>query len=90
MTIKLIDVAKNYRGFRHQDEALEWLEDQLTAEQLDGFASRYRNKNTEQKTTQEINANTWEGVLAAAKTAGAKFPECVAAQCALDRDWETI
>lgn len=87
MTIKLIEVAKNYCGFKHQDEALAWLEDQLTAEQLDGFASRYRNKNREQKTTQKINTNTWEEILGIAKTAGAKFPECVAAQWALESGW---
>jgi hypothetical protein len=32
-------------------------------------------------------ANTWEGVITAAKTAGAKFPEVVAAQWALESGW---
>ena len=31
--------------------------------------------------------NSWEGVYAAAKCAGAKFPECVAAQWALESGW---
>ena len=31
--------------------------------------------------------NSWEGVYAAAKRAGAKFPECVAAQWALESGW---
>ena len=31
--------------------------------------------------------NTWEGVIAAAKTAGAKFPQVVAAQWALESGW---
>jgi hypothetical protein len=32
-------------------------------------------------------SNTWEGVQAAAKTAGAKFPQVVAAQWALESGW---
>ena len=31
--------------------------------------------------------NSWEGVYAAAERAGAKFPECVAAQWALESGW---
>ena len=30
---------------------------------------------------------SWDGVLAAAKAAGAKFPELVAAQAALESGW---
>ena len=33
--------------------------------------------------------NSWDGVYAAAKRAGAKFPECVAAQWALESAWGT-
>jgi flagellum-specific peptidoglycan hydrolase FlgJ len=32
-------------------------------------------------------ANTWEGIIAAASKAGAKFPEVVAAQWALESGW---
>ena len=32
-------------------------------------------------------SNTWDGVLEAARAAGAKFPECVAAQWALESAW---
>jgi hypothetical protein len=33
------------------------------------------------------NGNTWDGVLQAARTAGAKYPELVAAQWALESGW---
>ena len=33
------------------------------------------------------NENSWGGVMAAAKKAGAKFPEVVAAQWALESAW---
>ena len=90
MPIKLRDAAEYYSKLEHQDEAWDWLQKELTTEQLKGFAERYRNNEEKHSTAQESFSNTWEGVLAAAKSAGAKFPECVAAQCALDRDWETF
>lgn len=41
------------------------------------------------RSTKQIKTypNTWDGVLAAAKDAGAKFPEVVAAQWALESSW---
>lgn len=83
MTIQLIDAVKYYKELPHQREAWEWLQDQLTAEQLNTFASKYR---TEVKPAVQIE-NSWEGVQAAAKEAGAKFPEVVAAQWALESGW---
>lgn len=83
MTIQLIDAVKYYKELPHQREAWEWLQDQLTAEQLNTFASKYR---TEVKPAVQIE-NSWEGVQAAAKEAGAKFSEVVAAQWALESGW---
>lgn len=40
--ISLINAAKFYKELKHQDSAWRWLQLQLTAEQLSGFASRYR------------------------------------------------
>ncbi|MGA0099663.1 MAG: glucosaminidase domain-containing protein [Steroidobacteraceae bacterium] len=37
--------------------------------------------------TKTTSPNSWEGVLAAAQSAGAKFPELVAAQWALESGW---
>lgn len=83
MSIKLTDAARVFNEEPHQIGALEWLQAQLTAGVLELFAEKYRNK---PKPTPTVS-NTWDGVLAAAKTAGAKWPECVAAQWALESSW---
>ena len=76
MSIKLTDAAKFFKGEPQQIDALEWLQAQLTPEVLESFATKYR---TPPKPTKEID-NTWDGVYDAAKEAGSKWPECVAAQ----------
>jgi hypothetical protein len=83
MTIQLVDAVKYYKELPHQREAWQWLQKQLTAEELSTFAAKYR---TEVKPVAQIE-NNWEGVQAAAKEAGAKFPEVVAAQWALESGW---
>lgn len=83
MSIKLTDAARFFNEEPHQIGALEWLQAQLTAVVLELFAEKYRNK---PKLTPTVD-NTWDGVLDAAKTAGAKWPECVAAQWALESSW---
>jgi len=83
MEIKLTDAARFFNEEPHQIDALEWLQEQLSDEVLELFAEKYRNKSK----PAPIVDNTWDGVLDAAKTAGAKFPECVAAQWALESGW---
>jgi len=83
MTINLVDAAKYYKELPHQQEALGWLQSQLTPEQLKEFATRYR---TEPKPSVDIE-NTWEGVRKAAAEAGAVFPDVVCAQWALESGW---
>jgi hypothetical protein len=83
MAIKLTDAAAFFNKEQHQIDAWNWLQSQLTPEVLESFASKYR---TPPKPVVEVS-NTWDGVLAAAKTAGAKWPECVAAQWALESGW---
>jgi len=83
MTIKLIDAAKFYKELPHQIEAWNWLQGTLSPATLETFASKYR---TPPPPT-ETYPNTWEGVLKAGKNAGAKFPEVVAAQWALESGW---
>jgi hypothetical protein len=80
MTINLKDAAKYDEQLPHQIEAWTWLQTQLSPEILESFAIKYRNKPT---ASIEIT-NTWAGVLQAAKQAGAKFPEVVAAQWQLE------
>ncbi len=83
MSIKLTDAAKFFAEEKHQIEAWDWLQGQLTAETLESFSVRYRNK----PQPSSKYTNTWEGVLAAGKDAGSKWPEVVAAQWALESGW---
>ena len=81
MTIKLTDAAEFFNKERHQIDAWEWLQSQLTPEVLESFSVKYRNKPAKESTI------TWDVVVKTAKEAGAKFPECVAAQWALESGW---
>lgn len=81
--IRLTDAAKHYKELSHQIAAWNALEQTLTAEQLSDFAELYRAAPRLPGSTD----NTWSGVIAAAKTAGAKYPELVAAQWALESGW---
>ena len=83
MSIKLTDAAKFFDEEEHQIAAWNWLQGTLSAETLETFASKYRTK--PQPTVSADN--TWDGVYAAAKQAGALFPECVSAQWALESGW---
>ena len=83
MSIKLTSAAEFFKEEQHQIDAWNWLESQLETETLEEFAQKYRSKTTPKD---EIS-NTWEGVYSAAKKAGAKFPECVCAQWALESGW---
>lgn len=80
MTIKLVDAAEYYKQLPHQREAWDWLQSQLDPKLLEQFGSKYRTSVQQQET----GGNTWDGILRTAKEAGAKFPEVVAAQWALE------
>lgn len=82
MTIKLSDAAKYYNELPHQINAWNWLQGEIESSTLESFAVKYRNE------TKPANyTNDWDGVLEAAKAAGAKFPEVVSAQWALESGW---
>ena len=83
MPIKLTDAAEFFEAKQHQINALNWLETKIPEAVLTEFASKYRTE-IPAKTT---FANTWEGVQAAGKHFGARFPEVVAAQWALETGW---
>lgn len=80
MTITLRDAARFDEQLQHQLDAWDWLQAQLTPETLESFAVKYRKKPIP---SVEVS-NNWAGVLQAAKQAGAKFPEVVAAQWQLE------
>lgn len=79
MSIKFVDAAEHFKKLQHQIDAWNWLQTQVSPTALDEFGQKYRNASTSDEFS-----NTWDGVMAAAKKAGAKFPECVAAQWYLE------
>lgn len=90
MTIKLRDVVTYYKGFANQDKALEALERLIGAAGLSDtqeWVQLWRQEPS--KGPSEAFTNTWNGIKAAAKAAGAKFPEVVAAQWALESAYGT-
>jgi len=93
MSIKLLDVIKSFKGYPHQVKAIEQLEALLGNYGLSDDVEWVRTWRSTtaaptQSQPQEIS-NTWEGIEAAAKAAGAKFPEVVAAQWALESAYGT-
>lgn len=89
MSIKLLDVIKNYKGLPHQNKAIEALERLLGPFGLSDDAEWVKLWRTPTPVTPQQFTNTWEGIEAAAKAAGAKFPEVVAAQWALESAYGT-
>jgi hypothetical protein len=81
VTIKLTDAAEFFNKEQHQIDAWNWLQSQLTPEVLESFSVKYRNKPIKESTI------TWDVVVKTAKEAGSAWPECVAAQWALESGW---
>ena len=82
MSIKLADAAKFFKEEPHQIKAWDWLQGEVDTSTLESFATKYRNA------PQIIDyPNTWDGLVKAGKNAGAKYPEVVAAQWALESNW---
>ena len=85
-----------YKGLPHQDLAIAELWKLMPVSLLEDDADwiqTYRDPAIEEDPevpvvlTGKENENSWGGVKAAAKKAGAKFPEVVAAQWALESGW---
>lgn len=69
----------------HQIAAWNWAWALLTKDQQAEFLELFRSAPSISKPLSF--ENSWDGVIAAAKNSGAKFPECVAAQWALESAW---
>jgi len=81
MSIRMLDAITYFQGKPWQIDAFNWLDKNLTEAQEEEFAKRYRNQlATQQKAS-------WNLIAEAAKKAGAKLPEVVAAQWALESSW---
>ena len=68
----------------HQQAAWNYAWDLLSLEEQEEFLSKFRSDPPVKAITEPTYGNTWNGVTAAAKLAGAKYPELVAAQWALE------
>ncbi len=89
MSIKLLDVVKNYKGLPHQKQAIEALERLLGSFGLSDEAEWVKIWRTPTAPKPQQFSNTWDGIEAAARAAGAKYPEVVAAQWALESAFGT-
>lgn len=94
--ISLAQLFKYYRGLQYQSAAISELEEDLKANGYDAALRRDRPwfKTWSQAGRQDGpthgSPNTWEGVMVAAKRAGARYPELVAAQWALESARGTV
>jgi hypothetical protein len=75
MSIKLLNVIENYKGLPHQVKAIESLERLLGAFGLSDDAEWVKLWRTPTAPLPQQFTNTWDGIEAAAKAAGAKFPK---------------
>lgn len=78
----LIDAAKYYKGEPHQKAAWEALEAKLPKDTLEAFKEAYRAVQAPPKANPV--PNSWAGIRQAAAECGAKYPQVVAAQWALE------
>ena len=86
----LANAAKYYKAEPHQIAAWEALEARLPQWVIDEFTVAYRATPEAPEPSPVVTPpspsfdNSWEGIYQCALVAGAKFPECVAAQWALE------
>ena len=80
--INFNDAAKYYKELPHQVDAFSWLQECCSDEVITEFGRLYRNA----PETNEFT-NDWASVQRLANAAGAKYPELVAAQWALESGW---
>ena len=87
--MKLINFFRHYKRLGHQDAAIEELEEAIIAAAPNLLNRDQDWYSTWSSAVEEPSAytNDWDGFISAAIEAGAKFPECVAAQWALESGW---
>ena len=86
--IRLADLFRYYKALPHQAAAISELEEVINKANpyiLGRDQGWFKTWSVAGKQTNF--PNTWEGVLEAARVAGAKFPELVAAQWACESGW---
>ena len=87
-TIRLLDLARFYRSLPHQMAALAELEEAINkADPKLLNRTQPWFKTWSQSGKQPPIENNWDGIVMAGRIAGAKYPELVAAQWALESSW---
>lgn len=85
--IRLLNLFRYYKKLPHQNAALQHLEDEINALDpsiLQRHSFWYQTWISAPAVKPAQFDNTWEGIYNCAKEAGAVWPECVAAQWALE------
>ena len=85
--IRLSDLFRYYQALPHQDAALIELEQLVLSSDPEAFNRDQPWYVTWKSAVDPKGDNSWEGIKAIAKQVGAKYPECVAAQWALESSW---
>lgn len=88
--IRLINLFRYYKALPHQNAALQELEDEIN--RLDPTilmrgSEWYNTWNSAPQVKPAVFDNTWDGIFNCAQEAGARFPQVVAAQWALESAW---
>lgn len=86
-TIKLRDFFKHYNGEPHQVAAVNLLQDQMPASLLKSDADWVVTYRAAPAVKPAVAENSWTGVVECARRAGARYPELVGAQWALESGW---
>jgi hypothetical protein len=86
-SIKLRDFFKHYQGEPHQAAAVDLLQSMMPESLLRSDAEWVEAYRATPKPKPTQVENTWIGVLECARRAGARYPEVVAAQWALESGW---
>jgi len=85
--VQLAQLFRYYKALPHQDQAIAALEQRILKVDPHVFEQDQQWYKLWAPPTQPAFENTWEGVYRVAKAAGAKYPEVVAAQWALESGW---
>jgi len=85
--IRLSDLFRYYQALPHQNAALVELEQLILKADPTAFNRDQPWYATWKSSVDPKGENSWDGIKAAAKQVGAKYPECVAAQWALESGW---
>ena len=85
--IKLRDFFRHYQDEPHQAAAIDLLQSQMPESLLQSDADWVVTYRATPKPKPAVADNSWTGVLEAARRAGARYPELVAAQWAVESGW---